>query len=217
MDLRSLWGVDSAGKADENLLNCVTSKYGKPKYWGRNLTKKDGVNDGLSNEELLFLHMRGIRVMPIYNDFSSAVGYRNGQVSARNAIFHAHLLKFPVGSVIFANIEDLPEVNEAWIRGWVDVFYPSGYLPGFYNDPLKGDFKEAYCLAHKKNKQVNTQSILWSKEPEKKVTNEKEAPIFQPRKPCSTANVWSWQYGRDAEDCGINTNLILFKLYQMLW
>ncbi|WP_233143948.1 glycoside hydrolase domain-containing protein [Lottiidibacillus patelloidae] len=215
--MRALWGVDSAVKVDEKLYNCVTSKYGKPKFWGRYLTRKEGVNDGLSKEELLFLHIRGIRIIPIYNDFSSAVGYRSGQVAARNAIFHASRLKFPKDTVVFANIENFFEVNDSWISAWVDVFFESGYLPGFYHDPLKGDFNKAYCAAVKNNARVKKYSILWSAEPREEASNEIDAPLFQPKKPSCVANVLGWQYGREAQGCPIETNLILFKLYQLLW
>jgi hypothetical protein len=215
--VRAIWGVDSAVKVEEKLYQCVLSNYGKPKYWGRYLSRKEGVNDGLSKEEILFLHIRGVRILPIYNDFSEATGYRNGQVSARNAIFHANKLNFPKDSVIFANIENFFAVNEAWIRGWVDVFYTSGYRPGFYHDPTTGDFQSSFCAASKKNDKVKNQSILWSAEPEKEITSEKEAPRYQPKKLSCPANVWGWQYGRDAKDCPIDTNLIIFNLYQLLW
>jgi hypothetical protein len=215
--LRTIWGVDSAEAANEELYACVKNKYGKPKYWGRYLTRKEGVNEGLSKGEILFLHMKGIRIMPIYNDFSAALTYRQGQITARNAIFHANRLSFPNDTVIFANIENFFQVDEAWIRAWVDVFYPSGYRPGFYHDPKEGDFSTAFCTAAKKNEKVSSQSILWSSEPEKKVSKEKEAPIFKPNKPNCHSLVWGWQYGRDAKDCSIDTNIILYKLYQLLW
>jgi hypothetical protein len=215
--VRSLWGVDSAVKVDEKLYQCVLKNYGKPKYWGRYLTGKEGVNDGLSREEILFLHMRGIRILPIYNDFTEALGYRKGQVTARNAIFHANRLNFPKDSVLFANVENFFSVDDAWIRGWIDVFYNSGYRPGFYHDPTEGNFQQAFCTASKKNEKVSKQALLWSAEPEMEVTSLKEAPLFQPKKLSCTANVWGWQYGRDAEDCAIDTNLITFNLYQFLW
>jgi hypothetical protein len=215
--MRTLWGVDSAENVDEKLFNCVVRNFGKPKYWGRYLTKKEGANEGLSREEILFLHIKGVRLMPIYNDFTEAIGYRKGQMVARNAIFHARKFKFPNDTPIFANIEHFFKIDEAWVRGWVDAFYTSGYKPAFYHDPVKGDFQHAFCEATKKSERVSLQSILWSAEPGKGVSSEAEAPPFEPNKPNCKSNVWAWQYGRDASECPIDTNLITYRLYQLLW
>ncbi|OEF99712.1 hypothetical protein BHF71_07750 [Vulcanibacillus modesticaldus] len=212
-----IWGVDSASKVTDTLYDCVVKNYGKPKFWGRYLISIKNVSDGLTLEEVKYLHQKGIKIIPIYNKFKEAIGYKKGQIVARNAIFNAQRFAVPKGTFIFANIENFFKVDESWIRGWVDTFYPSGYRPGLYVDPTKGDFSTAYCEAIKKNEKVKVQTILWSAEPEPGVSKEKEAPKFNPSFPPCDANVWAWQYGRDSKECHIDTNLIDKRLYNNLW
>lgn len=214
---RYIWGVDSATAVNNKNYECVNQNFGHPKFWGRYLTHISNVSDGLTREEILFLHKKGIRVMPIYNNFRTAVGYRNGRVAAQNASYHAARLKFPKGTFIFANVERFFDVDEDWIIGWVDAMYVTGYKPGFYHDPKTGSFSEVYCTAVAKNKLVSEQSVLWSAEREYGITKEKNAPAYNPMKVPCKANVWGWQYGRDSTPCGIDTNLIDKRLYDGLW
>ncbi|MDE5412718.1 glycoside hydrolase domain-containing protein [Alkalihalobacterium chitinilyticum] len=215
---RSIWGVDSAAAVTPALYDCVLENFGKPEYWGRYLTTIPNVSDGLTSEEIQRLRGNGIRVMPIYNEFLEAVGYRTGEITAANAIFHARRLGFPTRVRIFANIENFFDVDEAWIRGWVDAFYPSGYKPGFYHDPLEGPFSDAYCTAVENSERVKVQSVLWSAEPEPGTTTKQNRPQrFTPAKPPCEANVWAWQYGRDAEECPIDTVLADRRLYDDMW
>lgn len=204
---RYVWGVDSAVTADEELYTCVKSKFGNPKFWGRYLSEGPNVSAGLTRAEISFLRNRGIKVLPLYNVFSDAIGYEKGQLAARNAVFNARRLGIPNNVALFANVKRFLAVDEAWIRGWVESIYPSGFRPGIYNDPVKGDFAVAYCEAVRKNKQVAVHTILWSAEPEPGVTKERNAPKYKPISPKCKANVWVWQYGRDSEDCPIDTNL----------
>ncbi|TCT19631.1 uncharacterized protein DUF1906 [Melghiribacillus thermohalophilus] len=212
-----VWGVDSAARATEDLYNCVLNNFGKPEFWGRYLTTVEGASEGLTREEVELLHNSGTKVLPIYNRFRDATGNRQGRVTARNTIFQAERLGIPKGTVLFANVERFFDVDAEWIKGYVDVFYPSGYRPGFYHDPVEGNFSSAYCQAVSENEQVAIQSILWSAEPDPGVTRRREAPAYNPQRPPCRENVWGWQYGRDAESCPIDTNLIDERLYEMLW
>ncbi|MBA2874185.1 glycoside hydrolase domain-containing protein [Thermaerobacillus caldiproteolyticus] len=214
---RAVWGVDSAARATEQLFYCVKNEFGYPKFWGRYLTDVPNVSDGLNKEEITLLRNYGIKVMPIYNVFREAVGYANGQVAARNAIFHARRLGIPKNKVLFANIEDYFPVDEGWIRGWVETLYPTGYRPGLYADPTKGDFSNAYCEAVQQNNQVAVQTMIWSAAPRPGTTKEQKAPKYQPATPNCKANVWAWQYGRDAETCPIDTNLADRRLLEFLY
>lgn len=212
-----VWGVDSAQTATEELYDCVLKSFGKPNYWGRYLTTVPDASEGLTKEEILFLHNSGTRVLPIYNNFKEARGFRKGKVTAQNAAFHAKRLKFPKETILFANVERFFDVDEAWIRGYVEGMIPTGYKSGFYNDPVEGDFNSEYCKAVSKNKKVAVQSILWSAEPEVGVTKARNAPRFRPKKPACKANVWGWQYARDAKACPVNTNLVDDRVYNNLW
>ncbi|RXT02879.1 glycoside hydrolase domain-containing protein [Ammoniphilus sp. CFH 90114] len=212
-----LWGVDSAVRVGEELFKCVVTHLGYPRYWGRYLTTVPNVSDGLTPEEISFLQRKGVKVMPIYNVFREAIGYWEGRVAAANTIFHLERLGFPKGSFAFGNVEHFFQIDEAWIRGWVDRFYPSGYKPGLYHDPVKGMFSEAYCEAVKNDEKVKAQLVLWSAEPEVGTLGAKKAPKYQPAAPSCSANVWAWQYGRDHETCPVDTNLIDKRVFEGLW
>ena len=204
-----IWGVDSAENVDKPFFDCVLDNFGKPSFWGRYLTTVEGASEGLTLREIQFLHGYGIKILPIYNNFKRAVGIIDGRMVAINAIFHARQLRIPKDKIIFANIEKSFEVDESWIRGWVEIFYQSDYKQGIYHDPVNGDFSKAYCEAVNKNDQVALQTVLWSREREVGTTKKQEAPKFNPQKVPCKENTWAWQYGRDSKICPIDTNLIL--------
>ncbi|MCA1029819.1 DUF1906 domain-containing protein [Bacillus timonensis] len=214
---RYIWGVDSASSVNEELLSCVKENFGSPKYWGRYLTKVPNVSEGLTREEIAFIRTRGMKILPIYNVFSEAIGYSKGQIAARNAVFNARRLGIPPNTALFANVERFFKVDSDWILGWVESIYPSGYRSGIYHDPVEGGFSAAYCEAVSQNKEIAVQSILWSAEPEPGVTKERTAPRFKPKTPNCKANVWIWQYGRDAKECPIDTNLADSRLLNYLY
>src|SRR5690606_41788200 len=110
------WGVDSATSVTAELLDCVTTNFGRPVFWGRYLTRVEGASEGLSQQEIKFLRDKGIKIMPIYNVFQIAKGYQQGKEAAYNAVHHAMRLGFPKGIVIFANVERFFEVDHQWIK-----------------------------------------------------------------------------------------------------
>ncbi|MGC5327512.1 glycoside hydrolase domain-containing protein [Brevibacillus sp. SYSU BS000544] len=213
----ALWGVDSAARVTETIYECVRRNYGVPAYWGRYLTTVPGAADGLTTNEISFLHRKGIKILPVYSAFRRAVGFANGQIVARNTLFHARRLRIPRGTVIFANVERFFEVDEGWIRGWVNTFLPSGYRPGIYHDPVTGNFNAAFCAAAARDPMVSRRAILWSAEPDPGVTSKQKAPPFAPTKVNCPANVLIWQYGRDSQTCPIDTNLLDSSMYRYLW
>ncbi len=141
----TFWGVDSAQEVTQDLLDCVKGNLGKPAFWGRYLVKVSGSSEGLTPSELNRLKQNGIKLLPIYNNFTESVGYSRGTIDAQNAIYHGRRLGLAEGVPIFANIERFFDVDAEWIRGWFDTLYKSPYLPGFYFDSKKGNFMEAYC------------------------------------------------------------------------
>ncbi|MFA9458582.1 glycoside hydrolase domain-containing protein [Halalkalibacter sp. AB-rgal2] len=211
------WGVDSASAVTNELLDCVRTQFGQPDFWGRYLHTIENISDGLTSEEIRLIQNNGMKIMPIYNKFSEAIGTRAGSVAARNAIFRARQLGIGDGTFIFANIENFFQVDADWIISWVEAFYTSPYRPGMYADPDEGPFNEAYCQATERSELVLEQSVIWSAEPEPGPTSKRGAPRrFQPNRPNCSANVWAWQYGRDADACPIDTVLMESRLYQTL-
>ncbi|ERN52126.1 glycoside hydrolase domain-containing protein [Alkalihalophilus marmarensis] len=210
------WGVDSAAAVTQELYECVTSSYGQPDFWGRYLTTIENVCDGLTPEEIHFIRDQGMKIMPIYNNFSEAVGERAGAVAARNAIFQARRLGILEGSFIFATIENFFNVDPAWLIAWSDAFYTSPYRPGFLGDPVEGGFNEAYCNASEASESIRQQAVIFSAEPEPGTTPKNRIPRYNPARPSCDANVWAWQYGRDSENCPIDTVLMETRLYEAL-
>lgn len=214
---RKAWGVDSAAAVSADLYFCVKNYFGSPKYWGRYLTDVPNVSDGLTKQEIDFIRGKGIKLLPIYNVITEATGYSKGQVAAGNAVFNARRLGISKNTVLFANVERFFEADEAWIRGWVDAIFPTGYRPGIYNDPVVGPFAEAFCEAAQNNPKVAEQTILWSAKPETGISRERNAPVYKPVSPGCKSNVWVWQYGRDAQKCPIDTNLADARLLAYLY
>lgn len=210
------WGVDSSQRVTEELYNCVLENYGKPEFWGRYLTRVQGASEGLTKDEIELLHNSGTKLMPIYNNFRSAVGENEGQVVGMYAAHHAKRLGIRKGTPIFANVEKFFHVDSAWIRGYVDYLYTTDYKPGFFHNPIEGDFPVAFCDAISKSNRVADQAILWSAKPEPGVTKMRLAPQFKPTSVPCKANVLVWQYGRDAKNCPINTDLIDSGLFEIL-
>lgn len=210
------WGVDSAVQVDNEVLRCVQNHFGDPDFWARYLSTVPNASEGLTKAELQFLRSKGIKVMPIYNYFTSSIGRQAGSVAAQNAIYNARRLGIRKGTVLFANVERFFDVDANWLIGWVDTMYDSSYRPGFYYDPLIGDFNKAYCQAVEEEEKVKTQAVLWSAKPEKGISSKRAQPQFNPRKPNCPAHVWAWQYGRNAKVCPIDTNLADLKLYNLM-
>lgn len=212
-----IWGVDSAAKATEELYRCVTLNFGIPDVWGRYLNTIENVSEGLTKEEISFLKGKGVKILPIYNNFREAVGRQAGRVSAQNAIFNAQRLGIPKDVFIFANVERFFDVDANWIIGWAEMFYESSYRPGIYHDPTEGPFSQAFCEALETSKVVKEQIVLWSAEPEVGATKKADFPAFKPTTPQCGGNVWAWQYGRDAKACPVDTILVQKRLYGHLY
>ncbi|WP_100405440.1 glycoside hydrolase domain-containing protein [Bacillus solitudinis] len=210
------WGVDSAAAVTETLYKRVIDNYGQPDFWGRYLNDIPNVSDGLTTDEVRFIRNKGMKILPIYNNFSAALGARSGTVAARNAIFQARRLTIGEGSFIFANVENFFEVDADWIVAWVEAFYNSPFRPGFYGDPVEGTFNAAYCQAVTQSPLVSEQSVICSAEPERGVSPKRRIPRYNPSRPDCTSNVWAWQYGRDSDVCPIDSVLMEKKLYETL-
>lgn len=211
------WGVDSAKKVTKKSYDFVLKRFGKPSYWGRELVAMPDKKDVLTKEEVKLLHNSGTKILPIYSNFTRAVGYRDGHVVAQNAIYSARRLGVPSGKVLFANLEKSLEIDEAWIRGFIDGIFQSGYRPGFCQNPINGKFSSAYSNAVQNDNKVASQTVLLSVEPERGATKARNAPHFRPNKPKGKGNVWGWQYGRESDTCPINTNLVNQQLFDALW
>lgn len=208
------WGVDSTKNVTDELYETVVKNYGKPKFWGRYLTKVQGVCEGLTRNEIEFLHQNETKLLPIYNDFHSATGENEGRVAGMYACYYAKRLGIQKGTPIFVNVERLSDIDSSWIKGYVRYLDDSDFPPGFYFDPTEGNFSNAFALL---NSNITDLAILWSTKPHHGITKEKFAPKFKPATVPCEANIRAWQYGKDSTICPIDTNIIDNRLFDMLY
>ncbi len=169
--------------------------------------------------EVTFLHEQGVRILPIFNNFSRATEYADGVTEANDAIAVARRLGIPKGVVIFADIEADYVVDEAWIRGWADIMEKSKYVPGIYHNPITGGSSQAYCTAVRNDATVARNVILWSNEREPGITTKANAPAWHPSAPPCSGRTLAWQYGENgtAGSHGIDTDLVHPSLLPYLW
>jgi len=211
------WGVDSAENVTKDLFQCVIRNFGFPRFWGRYLVRVPGISEGLTIDEISFIRSKGVKLLPIYNSFQEAKGYWKGSAAANNAVFYARELGIPKGIPLFANVEQFFQIDDEWIQGWTEAIVTSDYKSGIYNDPMTGNFNQAFCNAAKENVNVKIQNILWSAQPELEPGGPQNLPNYNPMAPDCGGNVWVWQYSRKVTQCPIDTNLAYRSLVNILW
>lgn len=211
------WGIDSAQNVTEELFQCVMRNFGYPRFWGRYLVRVPGISEGLTKQEITFIRNKGVKLLPIYNSFQAAQGYRQGRAAANNAVFHARELGIPKGIPLFANVERFFQIDGEWIQGWTEALVISGYKSGIYNDPVVGGFHKAFCNAVRENEKIKRLTILWSAQPELEPSGPQNPPNYNPYAPGCGGNVWAWQYSRKVTQCPIDTDLANSSLVNILW
>ncbi|HZG73494.1 MAG TPA: glycoside hydrolase domain-containing protein, partial [Chondromyces sp.] len=212
-----VWGVDSASLTTNELLACVKENFGNPQIWGRYLGEKEGVSKGLTANEIELLHSNDINILVIWNHFTDATGYENGQNQAREAIQEAKELGIPQGVAIFADIEPNYPVDSEFIRGWFEVMNDSEYAAGIYGIfDAERELSQAFQQAAQSNKDLLENTYLWTAAPNTGITSESNAPEYQPEAP-ENSLIAGWQYGIDAQACNIDTNLFNGQVLDVVW
>ncbi|MGM0902259.1 MAG: glycoside hydrolase domain-containing protein [Bacillota bacterium] len=212
-----IWGVDSASLTTEEMLACVGDNFGSPDIWGRYLGDKDGVSKGLTSDEIELLHSNDIKILLIWNHFEDAKGYENGQNQAQAAIQMAQDLGVPEGVAIFADIEPDYPVDSEFIRGWFETMNESAYPPGVYGVfDAEQELYAALEQAGQDNDELLANTYIWTAAPNIGITTEANAPEYQPEAP-DNALIGGWQYGLDAQECNIDTNLFHSDLLDVVW
>lgn len=212
-----VWGIDSASETTSEFIACVRENFGEPVIFGRYLGDKQGVSNGLTEEQVQLIQEQGSYILPIYNQFENATGFDNGISEAEEAIQLAQEIGIPEGVAIFANIEPEYPVDSAFISGWFEAISASPYKSGIY-----GIFDEERALtaafneAAESNAAIMEESVIWTASPNTGITTEAEAPEFNPDAPEGSL-VLGWQYGIDAETCNIDTNLFDRDIIEVLW
>ncbi|WP_245308160.1 glycoside hydrolase domain-containing protein [Halalkalibacter urbisdiaboli] len=212
-----LWGVDSASRTTEQLAACVRNHFGEPTFWGRYLEDKEEVSFGLTEKEVTLLHQNGYSILVIYNHFIDGTTYEKGVAEAKVAIEYAKQIGVPNGVAIFANVEPEYPIDSQFIMGWYDTISASDYVPAIYGVFSEdGDVRVAYEEAVREEETIGEEMIIWTNQPQVGITTEANAPDFQPEVPDSRRDV-VWQYGLEAEQCNIDTNLLPASVLEYLW
>ncbi|WP_239422148.1 glycoside hydrolase domain-containing protein [Bacillus sp. CGMCC 1.16541] len=215
--LELVWGIDSASDTTEEFNSCVRKNFGNPAVWGRYLGDKNNVSKGVTKDEASFIQSTGAKVLLIYNQFKDARGYESGKEQAQLATKLATDLGVPDGVAIFADIEPNYPVDADFIVGWFETMTASPYKPGIYGIfDAERELTTAFEEASKQNEELKSSTYLWTAAPNMGITTEKNAPNYQPEAP-KDALVAGWQYGIDAEQCNIDTNLFTSEALDVLW
>ncbi len=211
------WGVDSASLTTEDMLACVTGTFGSPEIWGRYLGDKEGVSEGLTSDEIELLHSNDIKILLIWNHFVDATGFENGKAQAEEAIQMAQEMGVPEGVALFADIEPDYPVDSEFIRGWYETMAESPYPPGIYGvfDPQQ-ELYVALEQAGQDNEDLLANTYIWTASPNIGITTEENAPEYKPEAP-ENSLIGGWQYGLDAQECNIDTNLFHSDLLDVVW
>ncbi|WP_252183659.1 glycoside hydrolase domain-containing protein [Rossellomorea vietnamensis] len=212
-----VWGIDTASATNEEFNMCVRDNFGDPEVVGRYLGDKEGVSAGLTQEEAELVKSNNDEILLIHNRFSDATGFENGVQEGEEAISLARELGAPEGTAIFADIEPTYPVNSDFIRGWYDALSSSAYVPGIYGIfSSERNLAAAYNQAVSQNSNIQEDTYIWTAAPNVGITTEANAPEYQPAAP-EGAIVIGWQYGLDAQECNIDTNLFDNEYTDVLW
>lgn len=214
---RKIWGVDSVYRADSLLYEYVKEKYGAPKYWGRVITASQKASVALSEREAAFLHSKDIRILPIFDEVSGAIGFEKGTIAASNAVFHARKAGVPKEKALFANIGSLTDIDSEWLYGWTERVLASGYRPGCYYTFQNVQFFNSYCKMAAHDKGAARDLLLWCSGPYEYMSSERKAPLFKPAVPHCRSNTWIWQYGGENEHTPIAANLADDRILKYLY
>jgi hypothetical protein len=204
-------GVDSSTIVTPSKIQCIRNRYGNPAFWGRYLATVKGAAEGITASELTLLRQSHIKLLPIYSNFRSAVGKREGTRVAMEMITSAKRIGIQEKKVLFANVEKHFNIDDAFILGCIQTCMEHNYVPGFYSDPIHGRFKRAFLSAIKEKPSALHQTILWSAEP-LAATPKK----FQPARVHPNALVFIWQYKRDEAICHTDLNLAENRILKYL-
>lgn len=212
-----VWGIDTASKINSSFYQCVTKNYGKPVVVGRYMLSEQGVYTGLNQNEVKFLHRKGVKILPIYNKFSNASGKSHGVTVAHQAIQRAKKLGVPKGSYLAADIELQKQVNAGFLMGWTQTILNAGYKPSIYGNFVSGHLNHAYNQASSNSSTVKNHLMLWTNQPSIGITTKSNAPNqFNATSP-NHSQTDVWQYGINGNKCNIDTDLIKGSILNSLW
>jgi hypothetical protein len=183
----ALWGIDTVDNVQSgNLIAQTTSELGAPLFVGRYLIYSSEISAG----EARYIHQQGLSILLI-DDPNRA--FTSGATDAKQALAQATSLGVPHGVAIFRDVETSDPISSTYIAAYVAAFVGSGYVPGFYENPINGSFSGAYCALAST---AVRGTLLYSSEPEHTGSNPRRSarPHFGPNVPDCANHTAAWQY-----------------------
>jgi hypothetical protein len=181
------WGIDTVDNVETgNVIAQTTSELGAPQFVGRYLI----YSSEISGAEAKYIHKQGLSILLI-DDPNRA--FTSGTTDARQALAQATSLGVPHGVAIFRDVETTDPITSTYIAAYVAAFVGSGYVPGFYENPINGSFSGAYCAL---TAAAVRGALLYSSEPEHTGSNPRRSarPHFGPNVPGCANRTAAWQY-----------------------
>ena len=143
--------------------------------------------------EAHYIHQQGLSILLI-DDPSRT--FTSGSTEAHQAITQATTLGVPHGAAIFRDVETSDPITSTYIQTYVAAFAGSGYVAGFYENPINGSFAGAYCSLESSNPAAVRGVLLYSSEPEHTGSDPRRAarPHYGPNVPGCVNHTAAWQY-----------------------
>ena len=198
-----------------------------PNFYGRSLTGENR----LTADEIKYLHLKGCKIAPIYEDGGAKHTEEQGTLLAKQAEHLALELGIPEGTAIFLEIGENEPADRDFMRGFAKALIAAGYTPGFKaNTDAKFSFDREFSKGMQSDKTVFEKCLIWAvaptiKEYDGMTTSHLIHPDnWKPFAPsCMTRNeIAIWQYGKDChpirDDMGRPTsfNLDLVRNEQVI-
>lgn len=205
---RLYFGVNSKTRADVLLQNnidqfewTVRNKI-YPCFYGRTLVGENG----LTREEIAFLHGKGCKIAAIYPSADQKVTEKHGTDLADKMITRAMELGIPAKTALFLEIDKDEIVSKNFMKALAKKLLTEGYTPGFKaNTDARFGFDREYSRGMQTDKDIFEKCLIWAVEPilseyDRMTTTHLIHPDhWMPFAPSAISrnDIAVWQYGKD--------------------
>lgn len=184
------WGIDTVDNVETgNIIAQTTTDLGAPQFVGRYLI----YSSKLSSAEAQYIHQHGLPIL-LLDDPNRA--FTSGTTDAHQAITQAATLRVTHGVAIFRDVETSDPISSTYIAAYDAAFAGSGYVAGFYENPINGSFSSSFCSLAGSNPAAIRGVLLYSSEPEHTGSSPRRSvrPRFGPNVPGCANHTAAWQY-----------------------
>lgn len=184
------WGIDTVDNVQTgNIVAQTRADLGAPQFVGRYLI----YSSKLSSTEARYIHQQGLSILLI-DDPNRA--FTSGTIDAQQAIAQARSLGVAHEVAIFRDVETSDPISSTYIAAYAATFGGSGYVAGFYENPINGSFAGAYCSLAGSDPAAVKGALLYSSEPEHTGSDPRRSgrPHYAPNVPGCANHTVAWQY-----------------------